>query len=125
MYEQPLPPGKPFLERDGTRQTDVRLRWWLDSADITYREVALIDDPTRMSIPDHPLEEGSLPGYPTEHSPVYMGHYWLKGIPELLAPNVACLDYSVACGGLLVAYRWDGEAALDSEKFVTVVAGRQ
>jgi hypothetical protein len=30
--------------------------------------------------------------------------------PVPLAPNIACLDYSVAqLGGKLVAYRWDGE----------------
>lgn len=31
------------------------------------------------------------------------------GVPEPLAPNIACLDYSVAKpGGKLVAYRWSG-----------------
>jgi hypothetical protein len=40
----------------------------------------------------------------------------------VLAPNVACLDYSVAAksGGRLVAYRWDGEQRLDNAKFVFV-----
>ena len=51
-----------------------------------------------------------------------MGHYWLDGEPELLAPNIACLDYSVAAktGGKLVAYRWDGERELSASKFVSV-----
>jgi hypothetical protein len=42
--------------------------------------------------------------------------------PEILAANVACLDYSVASksGGKLVAYRWDGEQELSNEKFVFV-----
>ena len=38
--------------------------------------------------------------------------------PELLAPNVACVDWSVAKGGFLYAYRWDGEQQLQSENFV-------
>lgn len=34
------------------------------------------------------------------------------------APNVACLDFSVAKDGALFAYRWDGERTLDTEKMV-------
>lgn len=38
--------------------------------------------------------------------------------PELLAENVACLHYSVAKGGFLCAYRWNGEQTLSNENFV-------
>jgi len=48
--------------------------------------------------------------------PVFVGHYWLTGTPELLSNKVACVDYSVAKGGKLVAYRWDGEPTLDERK---------
>jgi hypothetical protein len=52
-----------------------------------------------------------------------VGRYWLSATrPALLAENVACLDYSVAKGGLLCAYRWDGERKLTSERFVWVAA---
>jgi hypothetical protein len=45
----------------------------------------------------------------------------MEGKPTLLAPNIACTDYSVAKpGGKLVAYRWDGESKLDENKFVSV-----
>ena len=51
---------------------------------------------------------------------MFVGHYWLDTEPEVLASNVACLDYSVAAesGGKLVAYRWDGEQSLDNDRFV-------
>ena len=50
-----------------------------------------------------------------------MGHYWFQDTPEILAHNVACVDYSVAKpGGKLVAYRWDGEQELSNDKFVWV-----
>jgi hypothetical protein len=39
-------------------------------------------------------------------------------MPE--ATNVACLDYSVAKGGMLCAYRWDGEQELLNDKFCSV-----
>jgi len=48
---------------------------------------------------------------------VFVGHYWLTGTPKPLTNNVACTDYSVAKGGKLVAYRWDGEPSLREEKF--------
>lgn len=45
----------------------------------------------------------------------------MEGEPEPLARNIACVDFSVAKpGGKLVAYRWDGEDELSSDKFVWV-----
>jgi hypothetical protein len=38
----------------------------------------------------------------------------------VISPRFACLDYSVSRGGPLVAYRWDGETGLSSEKLVWV-----
>ena len=55
---------------------------------------------------------------PVEGSPVFIGHYWMTGHPGLQSPRVACVDYSAAKGGPLVAYRWDGEQELDERHFV-------
>lgn len=49
---------------------------------------------------------------------IFIGHYWLQGSPELLAPKVACLDYSAAKSGPLVGYRWEGESRLRPDGFV-------
>ena len=35
-----------------------------------------------------------------------------------MGKNIACLDYSVAKGGALVAYRWSSGEELSVEKFV-------
>jgi len=57
--------------------------------------------------------------YPTDAKPVFVGHYWLSAEqPETLSNNVACLDYSVAKGGFLCAYRWNGESKLRNDNFV-------
>ena len=40
----------------------------------------------------------------------------LTGTPALLSDKVACVDYSVAKGGKLVAYRWDSEPFLENSK---------
>ena len=37
-----------------------------------------------------------------------------------MTPKVACVDYSVAEVGPLVAYRFDGEPELRAENFVAV-----
>jgi hypothetical protein len=58
--------------------------------------------------------------YDKSQPPLFIGHYWLKGQPRPLAPNLACLDYSAVKFGRLVAYRMDGEAQLQPDKFVWV-----
>ena len=69
-------------------------------------------------IPDDPIGAEHLITYTHEAPPVFLGHYWLTGEPTLLAPNIACVDYSVGLrGGKLVAYRWDGERRLDATHF--------
>ena len=68
-----------------------------------------------------PISSSDKVQYSASDKPVFLGHYWMSGQPALLADNIACVDYSVANpGGKLVAYRWDGEATLDSAKFILV-----
>ena len=49
---------------------------------------------------------------------MFFDQYWMTGVPRPLATCVACVGYSVGKGGLLVAYRWDGEDVLRQEHFV-------
>ncbi len=66
---------------------------------------------------------GTASRYPSTTKPVFFGHYWLEAErPTILAENVACLDYSVAKGGFLCAYRWEGEQKLSNDHFVRVAA---
>jgi hypothetical protein len=119
--EVPLPDGISFLDPDGHARTEIRSRWYLSPRGQTYRTYALQSD----EIPcDLELEEAVVAKaapYPTTAKPVFIGHYWLSAQrPEILAENVACLDYSVAKGGFLCAYRWNGEQKLRNENFVWV-----
>jgi hypothetical protein len=70
-------------------------------------------------IPDVPLPE-EWKAHPYSGPPVLFGHYWFTGKPAVISPRFACLDYSVASGGPLVAYRWDGESELSSDKLAWV-----
>ena len=116
--EAALPNGKSFADKDGHLRTATRTRWYKSPLEHTYRTYALTDTIDC----DDPLEQYIIDAaapYPPDAKPVFVGHYWLSGNqPELLADNVACVDYSVAKNGFLCAYRWNGEQCLSNKNFV-------
>jgi hypothetical protein len=122
--ELPLPDGHFFHDQRDFPRHSIRTKWWLPARGTSYRNIALQPGSNEWEIPE--LDAGehadAVPGYTADERPVFNGHYWLEGEPALMAPNVAILDYSVAKGGALTAYRWDGEQRLDARKFVQVKA---
>jgi hypothetical protein len=117
--EIPLPGGKPFKDKDGHERTRVRTRWWDRNAE-TYPEAALLDDETRKTLPPDKIPAHARIAYEGE-KPLFFGHYWFTGTPERLSRKVACVDYSIASGGKLIAYRWDAERpGLDNDNFIWV-----
>jgi hypothetical protein len=120
--EVKLPEGTSFKDKDGNVRRAGRSQWWLNPKGLTYREYLetyAADIPgLDVLIPQNVLDQlGS--GYNVDEKPVFFGHYWLRGEPKIQTHNVCCLDYSVAKGGSLVAYRFDGEQRLDNCKFFT------
>ena len=118
--EAELPAGVSFQDKDGQERTATRVRWYLSPRDHTYRSYALTDDiPCDLALPEAVVREAAP--YPATAKPVFVGHYWLSARrPAVLADNVACLDFSVAKGGFLCAYRWNGEQKLSNDNFVWV-----
>ena len=114
--ELDLPDGASFADKDGTPRHAVRTQWWND-AGRTYREIAVIGDDQRERIPELPLP-AHFTATPVSGSPVFVGHYWLTGAVGRRNAKVACLDFSVAACGPLVAYRWNGESEIDDRHFV-------
>lgn len=117
--EMALPPGATFRDKDGRERSVTRVKWYEPPEGHTYRTYAMAGEPIDS---DEPLptevHRAAVP-YPETAKPVFVGHYWLKGSrPELLRGNVACVDWGVAKGGFLCAYRWDGERRLDAGRFV-------
>jgi len=115
--EIPLPNGKCFEDKSGTLRTDIRVKWWLTDGE-TYSDYALV--PPNTVVPDIPLPKEQLVNYfYTDSKPVFIGHYWLNGHPEIQADNIACLDYSAGKGGHQVAYRWNkGDTKLINSHFI-------
>ena len=116
--EARLPDGHFFNDKDGQARRDVRIRWWNPNA-TTYRDLALLPDDACVLLPALPLETDSR-AYYDNAKPVFFGHYWMTGEPTVQTPTAACVDYSAARDGPLVAYRWDGETALNDSHFAKV-----
>ena len=114
-YEIALPNKISFSDKDGHLRHAVRSQWWKPDAQ-TLSEVALPPDLELGAAGELPIPAG-IPFYPREARPCFIGHYWLKGTPSPLSGNVACLDYSVAKGGKLVAFRWDKDLKLTATRF--------
>ena len=113
--EAELPAPHFFHEIKGHRRTGLRLKWWQSGA-TTWRDTALsVPDPE--TLPATPIEgDIAFRAYGAEAKPVFFGHFKRLGIPAIDAPNAACLDYpKVTC-----AYRWAGEARLDSRNLIVI-----
>lgn len=119
--EGKLPDGVSFGDKDGHARTEIRTRWYLPPNGHTYRTYAFQSDEIACDLVlDESVITAATP-YPQTAKPVFVGHYWLSAKqPELLAGNVACLDYSVAKCGFLCAYRWNDEQRLSNDNFVWV-----
>jgi hypothetical protein len=116
--EVELPPGISFKDKEGKIRHEVRVRWWEEDLS-TYRKAAIGPSGDMEMIPDAPMPAEWV-GHPYVGPPVLFGHYWFSGTPRVISSRFACLDYSAARDGPLVAYRWDGEAELSSEKMAWV-----
>ena len=113
-----LPPGTTFRDKDGNVRRKTRVKWYEPPDGHTYRTYAMASEPIDSDEPlPREVHEAAVP-YPEDAKPVFVGHYWLNGPhPHVLRRNIACVDWSVAKGGFLCAYRWDGEQELDAAKF--------
>jgi len=85
----------------------------------------MVADGEKKKIPDTPLPSVNHDYiYPKDSPPVFFGHYWMTGVPEIVAENMACLDYSAGMGGSLIAYHWKKDVSagerLDTRNFTYI-----
>ena len=116
--EARLPHKHSFEDKGGQVRHHVRVKWWNGDAQ-SWREIA-------MSVPDvNALPDTSVPdsllreAYPIGDKPVFFGHYWMSGEPELQSANALCLDYSAGTDGPLVTYEMlAGDEKLDGSRIM-------
>lgn len=118
--EMQLPPGLFFTDKDGTIRTEIRIKWWENPADMTYKSISVVPIENLSDQPIDLRELKSKDYYHKDEKKVFFGHYWLHGEPSLYRENICCLDYSVAKQGKLVAYRLGEELSLDKTRLIYV-----
>ena len=115
-----MPEGLSFKDKDETERFEIRIKWWENPAEMTYKDISV--EPLE-NLPETKIDLSHLTNadfYSNIEKPVFFGHYWLKGKPLLNKQNVCCLDYSIAKEGYLVAYSFDGESNLESQHLTYV-----
>ena len=118
--EMKMPDGLFFNDKDGTKRTEIRTKWWENPLEMTYKSISVEPLENLPEIPVNANALDSIDYYLSNDKKVFFGHYWLKGEPTLYKDNICCLDYSVAKGGKLIAYRFDEESILENAKITYV-----
>lgn len=124
--EAQLPPGYSYQDKEGNVRQRIRIKWYeaFDGQTIAqYMMPPKTPPDPELEIPLELPAHANRQGYPATDPPVFVGHYWMPSkSPAPLAPNVTCVDYSIAKHGLLVAYRFNGESTLDVSNYLAVPA---
>ena len=117
-----LPDGRSITSKDGMVRKFFRAKFW-EMDPQHYQDVVFQPDPLPQDIAYGLLsedEKNQLLYYGPEEKPLFIGHYWMSGLPAPIMPNIACLDYSAVKYGRLAAYRMDSETALQTNKFTWI-----
>lgn len=122
-----LPNGRSITAKDGFVRHFFRTKFWEKEPEI-YDDIVFQPDPLPEDIAEKPItdkDRKELLYYGPYEKPLFIGHYWMKGIPGPITHNIACIDYSAVKYGRLVAYRMDDEKRLDPDKFCWVRVERK
>lgn len=113
-----LPNGLSYSDKEGNKRNNIRIKWWENPENKFLDELSI---PSGLNI-GHTVYAENKPTtfYGEDQKPVFFGHYWMQGTPKLQKKNVCCLDFSVADGGVLTAYQYQGEKDLSQSNFVYI-----
>ncbi|WP_066802290.1 metallophosphoesterase [Moraxella oblonga] len=120
--ESPLPNGITMTDKTGIVRTQARIKWWIEDWQCQSIDKVLIAD----KLPNVGLQDlnASLLTFTIDvDKPIFIGHYWLHGVPVILSDKVVCVDYSAGKGGYLTAYRFDTDnPKLNDDNFVQFIS---
>ena len=86
--EMKMPEGLYFTDKDGTRRTEIRIKWWENPSAMTYKTISVEHI---ESLPEKPIDDSELKSndyYQSNDKKIFFGHYWLKGEPYLYRENI-------------------------------------
>jgi hypothetical protein len=120
--EVPLPDTHFFKDHTDTKRYKFRARWWeIPNDEVLCSQLVFPANDQICELPVPAEARSMFQPYVAHELPVFFGHYF-KLADSPLHPerhNVACLDHSAAKEGPLVAYRWQGEAQIKPENYIT------
>ena len=67
-----------FTDKDGTRRTEIRTKWWENPLEMTYKSISV--EPLE-NLPELPVNANALDSidyYLSKDKKVFFGHYWLS-----------------------------------------------
>lgn len=115
--ETRLPEGVSFQDKEGAIRNKARIMWWRQE-DLPAQQRLHLGDKLNNGDKLSQLSIANGHYYQQQDKPLFVGHYWLdQDVPALCTNNCACLDYSIAQQGKLVAYKWRGERRLSADNF--------
>ncbi|MEN9914143.1 MAG: hypothetical protein RL528_888 [Bacteroidota bacterium] len=117
--EVQLPETHHFFDKDNKSRGEARLKWW-NQLSSNKMDDAFASLPEEVKNDSFPIELlNSIDPYLSTETPVFFGHYWMNPSDfGLLSNNICCLDFSVANGGNVGGYRFDGESELIDNKLL-------
>ena len=118
-----LPSGGSYLDKGGTKRTRSRVNWWIKGN--TWAESCIFGNYEVKGFDPHMTCDELPCRIYDDDVPIFFGHYWMNGELGVQTPKVACLDWSIAKEGRLIAYRWDGESDLSVDKMVGIHWSKQ
>jgi hypothetical protein len=105
-----LPHNQYWKDPHGLMRNTMRFNWFIEKEDVTYENCAL-SIPEGVQLPKEVIN--NPPSLYNSKKPVFFGHYWMSGKPSKQTNKAVCVDYSVAKGGTLTAYHYDGSVISD------------
>lgn len=115
-----LPDDLIIKDNTNTRRSNFRIKWWESSENKTFYEISYGN---KFRLPDYTIPKQLLfpfKQYKSDEPMVFFGHYCMDKNNMIPQSNICCVDSCIASGGLLAAYRWNGEKEIIPENLVFV-----
>lgn len=97
------------------RQDRERIFWWKKNRTNLMKDWLDVGK-VNQNIEIDPADFSFVKDFEVTNKPTFFGHYWLEPSEfRLIGENICCLDFSVAYGGYIGAYRFNNDEILTKD----------